>query len=492
MLLVIVVDFVNPLIACTLDSQCRRNLCIQSFCRPRSGTGGPCDIPNSGDDGDCYPGNVCINGLCFPPSISGGGCDDGDDGDCSEGLLCVAQVCGPSSCSSNNECPAGKTCFNSVCSPPSDVGGGCDDGDDGDCEGELVCLGQVCNPSSCSSNNECSAGNTCINGVCAPPSNLGESCDLSDGNGDCVGGLVCQSSTCYEPWGTESNMPQARRAGVAGTIGNSIFLASGFTVVVSRFQPDASPSQWPSSPAYDNFPSGVRESATSAVVNGKLVVIGGLGNGFVSADTRSFDPSLSSGQWSSLTGLPASKYAACSASFGRWIYLFGGRDSNFALTNSILVFDTSDNGGSGSWTSLQATLPQPLALCAAAQAGNEYIFIMGGAPSPGARSTAILRFRPDGNGGGVMAPFDAGSIPVLAFGRSNHCATSVNGKVVVSGGIQTAASVEMFDPSTNTVSSLPSLSVGRYLHQASAIDSTLFVFGGEGTANSVESLLIPA
>lgn len=387
------------------------------------------------------------------------------------------------SCTTNAQCRR-NSCITGYCQSRSQGGGQCDaanesggnDGDDGDCLGD----------------------NVCFSAQCKFPSAIGEECDDGD-DGDCDDGLVCVSSTCYEPWIPQSTMPIGRSSGVAGTIGDSIFLALGTSAVTSRFQPDAIPSQWPSSPSYDSFPPGIRTLPGYAVVGGKLFVMGG---GNANSQVFYFDPTQPSGstpsdQWKILTPLPAARRGACAVPFGNRIYFFGGRDSTLTETNTIYVFDPSDAGGMGSWTTLGVTLPEAMALCGAAQQG-EYIYIAGGTPDNGdTLFNTILRFKPDGSGGGDFDPFPVGSIPVLATGRSALTATTVNGKIIIAGGFNggALASVEMFDPSTNTVSSLPDLNIARYFHQTSALGSNLFVFGGTGTSGvdtTSESLFIPA
>ena len=267
--------------------------------------------------------------------------------------------------------------------------------------------------------------------------------------------------------------------------------------MTSRFQPDSP--QWPTSPSFDNFPpASERRNPSSVVVDGKLIVMGGNAGGFSVNEVWSLDPSQPSGtsnQWKSLTPMPGAREAACAASYLGKIYVFGGSDSS-GVTNTIFVFDPSAAAGMGSWTTLAVTLPQTLFVCAAAQAG-EYIYITGGSTvSAGSPLNTILRFRPDGSGGGAFDPFPVGSVPTLITARINHSATTVNEKIVVVGGrtsgLVPLRSVEMFDPSSNSVSSLPDTIVARYFHQASVLGLNLFVFGGLGGSNSVESLFLPA
>jgi len=303
-------------------------------------------------------------------------------------------------------------------------------------------------------------------------------------------------------------MLHQRNRGVAGTIGDSIFLAVGDNSATSRFQPNSTP-LWTSSPLFDDFPLGQRFHSASAVVEGKLFVMGGQAPDSSTTDeVWSFDPSRSPGsnpsnQWNRLSAMPGPRFGACAASFQRKIYLFSGVDEFSSSTNTIFVFDPFDpaSDGMGSWKALDGVnLPLSIAYCAAAQE-REFIYIFGRFPASLSGIDTIVRFRPDENGGeGVIDSFSGpDDPPVLETPRFQHTATSISGKIVVAGGIGPRLSIlrsaEMFDPSSNTVSSLPDLNFSRHSHQASTLDSTLFVFGGEGSTQartSVESLFLPA
>jgi len=270
--------------------------------------------------------------------------------------------------------------------------------------------------------------------------------------------------------------------------------------VTSRFQPNADP-RWTSSPSFEDFPPGQRFYSASAVVNSKLYVMGGA-SGSTTNEVWSFDPSQSPGvssQWKSLSAMPGPRSSACAASFDNRIYLFGGRVASTSLTRTVFVFDPSadpngDGENEGLWIDLGDILPQVLIYCAAAQAGNEFIFITAGTQNDGSGLSTIYRFKPDRNGGS-FEPFDDPP-PSLITARYGHTATTINGKIVIAGGFGSddtfLKSVEMFDPESNTISSLPDMNVGRRFYQASALDSTLFVSGGQNTQTSFESLFLPA
>ncbi len=202
LVLVILVDRSSALLPCSSDAECRRNFCIQNFCRPRSPVGGPCDL---NDERDCYGLNsLCIQGICTDLSPVTGPCDDA--GDCADSSnVCEGQRClvpEDESCASNNNnhCVSGLTCIRDICANPSPVTGPCDDA--GDCaDSSNVCQGQVCTATACPSGNngDCPSGLTCIQNFCTDPSPVTGPCD---DEGDCaVSSNVCQGQRCLVPEG---------------------------------------------------------------------------------------------------------------------------------------------------------------------------------------------------------------------------------------------------------------------------------------------------
>jgi len=139
----------------------------------------------------CTPNGVCSPGACMPVPETCNGKDDDCDGLidevdpgtvlCANGAICVNGQCGGNvQCGPMNPCPAGQVCTpNGVCSPGAcmPVPETCN-GKDDDCDGVIddatpgttLCQGGLCIAGSCkiqcNANNNCPAGQTCVNGLC--------------------------------------------------------------------------------------------------------------------------------------------------------------------------------------------------------------------------------------------------------------------------------------------------------------------------------------
>ena len=434
----LMIQVVHPLLPCSSKADCRRNACIQNFCRPPSPLSGPCDV---NQNEDCYGSNVCILQQCFPLSDNGEPCDQVDD--------CI--------------------------------------GDPGTTE----CREGTCASISCQTNDDCDPGFVCISNGCSDRSDAGENCDEGQDE-ECVDGLVCRSETCFSPWELQpDDMPFSVSLGVSGTINDLIFVGGGNEPAdqgfkIRQFKPNEDP-QWPSSPTYEDSPLFLYFSS-SVVVNNKLYA-----TGIVFGDSEfaisSFDPFLEQNQWNQLAVLLESRQFSCMAAIGQMIFLFGGVNNLSQVTDSIFVYDIELN----TWNELSLSLPTSLLACAAAEAQGS-IYIFGGSNDGQSGTTAILRFFPNGQDYQIES-LDS----VLVIPRLGHTATTVNGKIIIAGGGDeqtTWSSAELFDPSTQNISSLPDMNVARSTHQAAALGNTLFVFSGNDVNRtpliSAEKFVLPS
>jgi len=84
-----------------------------------------------------------------------------------------------------------------------------------------------------------------------------------------------------------------------------------------------------------------REHLTSAVVNGKLYVIGGRSNGmsFNVDANKVYDPTAN--KWAALEPMPSKKGGLASAVVNGSIYVFGGEQSDGTF-NNIEKYDTTN------------------------------------------------------------------------------------------------------------------------------------------------------
>ena len=119
-----------------------------------------------------------------------------------------------------------------------------------------------------------------------------------------------------------------------------------------------------------------REHLTSAVVNGKLYVIGGRSAGMAAnVDANEvYDPVED--KWNVLESMPSKRGGLTSAAVNETIYVFGGEEPSSTFNNNEKY-----NPKTNTWTSniLMPTARHGLA----AVAIDDKIYVIGGGPEPG-------------------------------------------------------------------------------------------------------------
>ncbi len=171
-----------------------------------------------------------------------------------------------------------------------------------------------------------------------------------------------------------------RRAGGGGRIGNKIYVAGGrdsthttlatceeFDVDTKTVSPKAS------------MP-GACWACASAVVNGKLYIIGDENN---SGNTYEYDPV--NNQWSVKATLPVGRgWAAGAGAQGR-VYVFGGSDASGNTLSDCWEFDPVNN----TWTQ-KAAMPGPRIYHTAVAYNDTLIFVLGGSPDGAAYADSVV------------------------------------------------------------------------------------------------------
>lgn len=199
----------------------------------------------------------------------------------------------------------------------------------------------------------------------------------------------------YDPqadsWQELANLPAARHHITLSALDGMIYAVGGFSGAFPNWKPEASAysydfgtAQWSMLP---DLPV-ARGEHVAAVVDGLLYVIGGRVGGTATAATFAehrdtsrvdiYDPAT--GTWSRGVDAPTARNSAASAVIDGKIYVVGGRqfleqpDGNPASVNvaSLEVFDP----GTGLW-SVKAPLPQAAGGLAAAAVGGR-LYVVGG------------------------------------------------------------------------------------------------------------------
>lgn len=122
------------------------------------------------------------------------------------------------------------------------------------------------------------------------------------------------------------------------------------------------------------------------------------------------------------------------------IYVVGGVDAEYFPTDTILVYDISNN----TWSSISTTLPKPVAFAGFAQI-DRYLYITGGMDSDGniLNTTYVLD----------MATNTVSTKRSMNTARENHACAVLQDKIYCFGGdnrTYNLRSIEVYDPSTDT------------------------------------------
>jgi N-acetylneuraminic acid mutarotase len=227
-----------------------------------------------------------------------------------------------------------------------------------------------------------------------------------------------------------------------------------------------------------------RSEITSAILDGKIYVIGGLNaTGKNIAVVEVYDPDTD--KWSNNTAspLPEQRDHAAAAAYNGKLYVVGGYDNMRNPSNKLFIYDLATN----KW---QEGKPMPTARGALTAA-----FINGTLYAIGGNSTVPLNtseaYNPQNNTWIQKAP--------MPTARHHHASAVVDGKLYVFGGRQldnltksfiiTLDKNEMYDSKKNTWITLePMPSKRGGLTAANSSDGQIYVIGGELPPGSNETI----
>lgn len=204
---------------------------------------------------------------------------------------------------------------------------------------------------------------------------------LSGGFGDLAFRQVSQAAWAYDPqsdtWQPVADLPDGRAAHSMAEVGGKLYVVGGV--------PDAT-ALWSYDPASNTWETGLapmptpREHLASAVVDGKLFVIGGRWDGVGNlAALEVYDPVADT--WERLPDMPSRRGGLTAGATGGRIYVGGGEDpwarSGSGCTyNTLEVYDTS----TGEWSRLGNLPTARHGLASAVLDGRWYV--VGGATKP--------------------------------------------------------------------------------------------------------------
>lgn len=165
---------------------CATSPCSQSGCEP---------------DEECQSDDLCWP-ACTPQTEVCNGQDDNcnglvDDGPtCPSGQKCLEGYCtvSPKPCTSEADCTSGQSCNNGVCNPVLCT-------EDSHCSGWQRCLNGFCTAKACGTNPDCGAGISCLNGLCSLTPCSTET--------DCGANQTCVGGSCWTQCQTDANCDTA-------------------------------------------------------------------------------------------------------------------------------------------------------------------------------------------------------------------------------------------------------------------------------------------
>ncbi|MFN2476536.1 MAG: Kelch repeat-containing protein [Chthoniobacterales bacterium] len=213
-----------------------------------------------------------------------------------------------------------------------------------------------------------------------------------------------------------------------------------------------------------------RQELATAVLNGKIYVIGGYDENRRSTTTVD-DYNPATDRWASAQPIPfANNHNGAAVAAGK-LYAFGG------ISRSTFVYDPIND----SWSPV-ATMLFGHSNTAAVGVINDKIYVAGGETA----GNAMEVYDPAANTWTAVAPM---RVP------RNHCAGGVmDGKFYVVGGRPTAeasTALEVYDPQTNSWSRLASMPTGRSGLAAASVNGELWTVGGEDIFNGAVEVYNP-
>jgi len=291
---------------------------------------------------------------------------------------------------------------------------------------------------------------------------------------------------CLNGWQTKASMPAGpRHALTAASLAGKMYVMGGSDLYTPCEEYDPVSDSWAT---MDDVPFRCREAA--AVSDGTYVYLTGGGDadlGTSVATLYRLDPSAAAGsQWAALAPMNQARGTHAAAVLGGKIYVFGGIYDDGSTETPLASVEAYDIA-SGTWNATVTNLPQTLFGLTATTVGTK-IYIVGGVPSfAGPLVDTVYEFDPAGNGG--LGSYAAMASVLTA--RCVHAAAEAGGRLFVFGGVtdlsagpNASASVEVYDPATDSWATARDLPDTRRLHGSCAVGTVVYVVGGEdGTQN---------
>ncbi len=258
-------------------------------------------------------------------------------------------------------------------------------------------------------------------------------------------------------------------------LGGKLYVVAGKTASAHQSKVyvfDPGTNQWSSAPDLPGV--GVENPAVVALA-GKLYVFGGGTDAFSGAVTNAaaFDPATST--WTVLAPMPTARQGPGAGAIGTKIYVAGGMAGNGASLTTLEVYDPATN----SWTTA-APMGTPRDNPGSTALGGK-LYVFGGRIRNADGSTTngtlatVEAYDPATNTWTGRASMPTGRRTSIV-GTLNGHAQVMGGEIMSNGGAFGAN--EEYDPVTNTWRTLPSLPTPRHGAASGTINGVIYVVGG--------------
>jgi N-acetylneuraminic acid mutarotase len=236
----------------------------------------------------------------------------------------------------------------------------------------------------------------------------------------------------------------------------------------------------------------LREYAASAVLNGKLYVMGGqLTNSGTTPGPATnlvevYDPATNT--WATATPMPTARMGLVAAVMNGKIYAIGGRTDGYSTSavGTVTEFDPATN----LWVTKTATLPTARYFAAASVVDSPLgtrIFVVGG-EALDARLGVVEAYEPDDTGPGNWI-----SRTAMPTARGQLAMAQANGRLYAVGGYagmvsQWVGTVEEYNPLLDTWATRAPMPTARAHLALAQVDGNLLAAGGENVDRALAVL----
>jgi N-acetylneuraminic acid mutarotase len=237
-------------------------------------------------------------------------------------------------------------------------------------------------------------------------------------------GLASISLAVEGTWTQKADMPTARSIAGSAVVDGKIYVIGGAPVpfglcaVVEEYDPATD--TWT---RRADMPT-ARQGVVAAAVDGIIYAIGGWKGSINNRNVEAYDPTTD--KWVKKADMPNSRTGTAVAVVDGIIYIIGGYDDNDIMVSLVEAYDPA----TGIWTR-KADMP-----------------------------TARYSFDACVIDGRIYVPSGA-----TKFGE-------------VTGNFSSVPTVEVYDPATDTWTQASDMPVARYGHSASAVDGKMYIIGG--------------